>query len=153
MRIGIISDTHNYLDPAVVRLFRGVDRILHGGDVGMPWLISELEKIAPVTAVLGNTDSGLHLKDTEVVHLAKKKFLIRHIVDLSELNGPLARRIHIEQPDVVVFGHTHRPYCATIGATLFCNPGYAGKPRFSLPRSVAVLNCQDGRFEAQILDL
>ncbi|NMD22197.1 MAG: metallophosphoesterase family protein, partial [Verrucomicrobia bacterium] len=49
-RLGIISDTHNFLDPQVKSLFAGVDHILHGGDIGLPRIIMELEAIAPVTA-------------------------------------------------------------------------------------------------------
>ena len=59
MRIGVISDTHDLLDPRVPELFAGVEHILHGGDVGLPWLMLKLDEIAPVTAVLGNTDVGI----------------------------------------------------------------------------------------------
>jgi hypothetical protein len=60
-QVGVISDTHNYLDPLIPHLFAGVDHILHGGDIGMPAIILALEQIAPVTAVAGNTDDpGFH---------------------------------------------------------------------------------------------
>src|SRR5216110_2710106 len=59
MKICIISDTHGFLDPKVPELFAGVERILHAGDVGPHSLLLELEAIAPVTAVLGNTDTWL----------------------------------------------------------------------------------------------
>jgi uncharacterized protein len=62
MKIGLISDTHNYLDPRVPEIFTGVEHILHAGDVGLSSLIVELEQIAPVTAVIGNTDEGLPLR-------------------------------------------------------------------------------------------
>src|SRR5438128_7067088 len=82
MKIGVISDTHNFLDPQIPKLFAGVEHILHGGDIGLPWIILQLEAIAPVTAVLGNTDDGrFQFKDTEVVELAGRKFLVHHIVD------------------------------------------------------------------------
>ena len=48
MRIAVISDTHNFLDPRIPALFAGVDHILHGGDIGMPIILLELEQIAPV---------------------------------------------------------------------------------------------------------
>ena len=69
MELGVISDTHGYLDPKIPRLFAGVGHILHGGDIGLPWLILELEQIAPVTAVLGNNDTGLDLRETELAEL------------------------------------------------------------------------------------
>jgi uncharacterized protein len=139
MKIGVISDTHGYLDPQVSNLFRGVDHILHGGDVGSHALILELEQIAPVTAVLGNTDSDPQLKETEVVVLEGRKFLVHHIVNVQSIEENLRRRIFQEDIDVVVFGHTHRPYCEMLGKTLYFNPGYAGKKRFNQARSVALL--------------
>ena len=143
MKIGVISDTHDYLDPKVPALFAGVDHILHGGDVGLPWLILQLENIAPVTVVLGNTDAGLSYKETEAVELGGRKFLIHHIVDIHAMAPPLKRRIIRENPAVVVFGHTHKPFAEMVEKTLYFNPGYAGKPRFGLARSVAILHCDE----------
>jgi uncharacterized protein len=150
MIIGVISDTHGYLDPKIPEMFAGVDHILHGGDIGLPWLILELEQIAPVTAVLGNTDAGLHYKETELVQLANRKFLVHHIVDLRSPTEAIHRRIMREAPDVVVFGHTHKPFCETRGGTLYFNPGYAGKQRFNLPRSVGLLHCTPENLRAEI---
>ena len=56
--VGLISDTHGLLRPAVVAALSGVDRILHAGDVGKPEILDELRAIAPVTAVRGNVDTG-----------------------------------------------------------------------------------------------
>lgn len=141
MKIGVISDTHNFLDPKIVELFAGVEHILHAGDVGNLPIISELEAIAPVTAVYGNTDMGLPLKETEVVELDGWKFLIHHIVNPHALTDRLQERIARAQPDVVVFGHTHRAFCETISGVLYFNPGSAGKPKFGLGRTVAILHC------------
>ena len=140
MKIGVISDTHGYLDPKVFDLFEGVAHILHGGDIGCPGLIQELEAIAPVTAVLGNNDFGMNLRESEIVELGGRKFFVHHIVSPRSLSDPLRERFTRVKPDVVVFGHTHQPFCETIGRTLFFNPGYSGKPRFKLERSVAVLD-------------
>ena len=153
LKIGIISDTHGSLNPAIKRLFQGVDRILHGGDVGMPRVISALEEIAPVTAVMGNTDAGMDFKETELIHLAGKKFLLHHIVEVAAPAESLQRRIQAEESDVVVFGHTHRRFCESVGTTLFLNPGYAGRPRLNLVRSVAILTCGENRIEAEFVDL
>jgi uncharacterized protein len=139
MRIGVISDTHDFLDWQIAGLFQGVDHILHGGDVGLPWLILKLQAIAPVTAVLGNTDSGISLRETEIVRLDDRKFLIHHIVNPRAPYEVIARRIAREKPDVVVFGHTHKPFCEKLKGTLYLNPGHAGRSRFNFPRSVAIL--------------
>lgn len=152
-RIGVLSDTHGYLDTAIAEHFKGVQHIIHAGDIGMPSLLLELEAIAPVTAVIGNTDSELHYKETELLHLAGRKFLIQHIIDPIAPAEKLRRRIISEDPDVVVFGHSHRRFCQKIGRTLFLNPGYSGKQRFELDRSVALLHCDASEITATYLAL
>jgi len=154
MRIGVISDTHNYLDPKVAEVFAGVDHILHAGDIGMPRIILDLQQIAPVTAVLGNTDDpGLHYQLTEVVELAGRKFLLQHIVQPRLLPHPIRDRLHRERAEVVVFGHSHKPFCETIDQRLFFNPGYAGKSRFGMARTVAILDCGNRGIRAQYFPL
>jgi putative phosphoesterase len=154
MRIGVISDTHNYFDPRIPQLFAGVDHILHGGDIGLPAIILALEQTAPVTAVAGNTDDpGFHYRLTEVVELAGRRFLLQHIVNPQSLAEPIKTRIARERPDVVVFGHTHKPFHQTIDGALFFNPGYAGKSRFGLERSVAILHCGEKGVRAECLPL
>jgi uncharacterized protein len=153
MRIGVISDTHGHLDTRVPELFREVDHILHGGDIGYASIILELEQIAPVTAVLGNNDTGLDFKETELVQIGDRRFLLHHIVDTRNPAEPLRRRLIRENPDVLVFGHTHKRFCQTVGRTLFFNPGYAGKPRFNLERSVAILHCDSAGVTAEYFQL
>ena len=144
MKLGVISDTHNFFDPKIPKLFKGVDHILHGGDIGLPWVILELKQIAPVTAVLGNTDGhGIHFKQTELVTLAKRKFLIHHIVEPRAPSEAVKQWLIRDNPDVVIFGHTHKPFNQVIGPTLFLNPGYAGNQRLDLQRSVAILHCDE----------
>ena len=91
-KIGIISDTHDHFDPQVREIFQGVDHILHAGDIGLPWIIMELEDIAPVTAVTGNTDNGIEFKDTELVQIGARRFLIHHVVEPKELTDKLRRK-------------------------------------------------------------
>ena len=154
MKIGVISDTHNYLDPKIPLLFAGVERILHGGDVGLPWLIQELESIAPVTAVSGNTDEpGLGYRPTELIKVNGRKFLVQHIVDPHDLTPELHAVIARAQPDVFVFGHTHKPFQAILDGTLFFNPGYAGKSRFGMARSVAILHVGEGGIRPEYVQL
>ena len=153
-RIGVISDTHNYFDPLIPHLFAGVDHILHGGDIGQPAIVLALEQIAPVTAVAGNTDDpGFQYSQAELVELGGRKFLVQHIVNPQSLTEPLRTRIARERPDMVVFGHTHKPYSASAGGTRFFNPGYAGKSRFGLQRSVAILCCDHQGIRADHLPL
>jgi uncharacterized protein len=153
MKLGLISDTHNYLDPRVPKIFSGVDHILHAGDVGLPMLIAELEEIAPVTAVVGNTDEGLPLRETEVVVLGGKRFLLHHIVTPGAAPAHIAEKLQNETPDVVMFGHTHKPFAQQFGRTLYFNPGYAGKQRFDLERSVALMQINGGEISYQFVSL
>jgi putative phosphoesterase len=153
MKIGVISDTHDYLDPKVLELFEGVDHILHAGDVGTAFITFQLEQVAPVTAVFGNTDAGLSLKETEVVELDGRKYLVHHIVNPRELGDRVQSRITRERPDVVVFGHTHKPFSQMFGGILYFNPGYAGKPRFGAERSVAILSWKEGGIQPKFLPL
>ena len=141
MKLGIISDTHGFLDPRVEGLFAGVDHILHAGDIGDTLIELELKFIAPVTVVLGNNDHGLGFKETEVVTLAEKKFLLHHIVNPRALSEKLAARIRRDRPDAVVFGHTHKPFAETVDGVFFFNPGYAGRSKFGAERTVALLHC------------
>lgn len=138
MRLGLISDTHGYLDPRVLELFAGVDRILHAGDIGDSELVEKLEAVAPTTAVLGNNDLGLHYRLTELVEAGDLRILVHHIVDPAQPGRSIGPRYGQSHPQVVVFGHTHRPYHAVHDGVTFLNPGYSGKPRFSLERSVAI---------------
>jgi len=153
MKIGIISDTHGFLDPKIPRLFAGVEHILHAGDIGSDGIAVGLEAVAPVTAVLGNTDSSPTFRLTEVVTLAGRKFLVHHIVNPRALAEELRLDIARERPAAVVFGHTHKAFCETIDGVLYLNPGYAGKPKFGLERSVAILRCDGKGMRTEFLKL
>ena len=141
MKIGVISDTHGFLDPRVEKIFAGVEHILHAGDIGDPMIEVELKFIAPVTVVLGNTDLGLTFRETEIVTLADRKFLVHHIVNPRALSEKVAARIQRDRPDAVIFGHTHKKFAEMADGVFFFNPGYAGKPKFGAERSVAILHC------------
>jgi len=154
MLIGVISDTHNFLDPKIPEVFKGVDHILHAGDVGTAFITFQLEQIAPVTAVIGNTDSMLPFKETEVVELDGRKFLLHHIVEHPRaLAEPLRSRVARAKPDVVIFGHSHKPFCQIFDGILFFNPGYSGKPRSGTDRSVALLTWEHGTVRPKFVEL
>ncbi len=154
MKIGVVSDTHNFLDPKLAHLLQGVEHILHAGDVGSQSIILQLEAIAPTTAVSGNTDDpAMNYRATEAVSLAGRKFLLHHIVNPQALPEDLENRIARERPDVIVFGHTHKPFWATVDGTLYLNPGYAGKSRFGMERSIAILHCDEKGMRPEFLPL
>jgi uncharacterized protein len=153
MKIGVISDTHGFLDPRIPGLFAGVSHILHAGDIGPDSIIAELEAVAPVTAVLGNTDSSAIFRLTETVILAGRKFLVHHIVDPREPKEPLRLQLARERPDAVVFGHTHKACWLTLDGVAYLNPGYAGQPKSGAERSIAILHVDGNDLRPEFLRL
>jgi len=152
IKIGVISDTHNFFDPKISGFFQGVEHILHAGDIGLPSILLELQEIAPVTAVSGNTDDpGFNYPHTEVVRLGSRRFLIHHIVQPHHLSDSLKARVPREKADVVIFGHTHKPFNEVINGILFFNPGYASKSRFGMERTLAILHCDQEGIRAEFL--
>lgn len=148
-KIGLISDTHSHVDPRALVAFQGAELIVHAGDVGLAAVLLQLEQVAPVTAVLGNCDAFIGRNETEVFEFAGLKFLVQHIVPLDRPDAPIHRRIEREQPDVVIFGHTHRWCEQRLGKTLYVNPGYAGAPKMGADRSVGVLEIEKGLIRAK----
>ena len=137
VEIGVISDTHGLLRPAAVAAMDGVERIIHGGDVGSEDILDAMAEIAPVTIVRGNTDYqpwAARLPMTELMEVEGRSIFVVH--DIDDLNlDPAAAGI-----DVVVYGHSHRPEWEQRGdGVWYLNPGSAGPRRFSLPVSVARL--------------
>ena len=144
MRIGILSDTHGHLDPAIRDIFQGVDHILHAGDFGFASILLELEDIAPVTAVLGNTDDpGTGYKELASVQLGGRTFVVHHIVEPADLSERMQLACLHLAPDVIVYGHTHEAHHEVRDGRLFLNPGYAGRRKGSEHRSVAILHVGD----------
>ncbi len=144
MRIGLISDTHGLLRPEVFDLFAGVDRILHAGDIGSVEILIELEAIAPVTAVRGNTDGfevRARVPEVAELELADRRIVVVH-GDQFGTPGPLELRAAYPSADIVVYGHTHRPLVDRAEGKLVVNPGAAGPRRFKLRPSVGILTLE-----------
>jgi len=148
--IGIISDTHGLLRREALRVLAHVDHIIHGGDIGSPEIITALRRIAPVTAIRGNVDTGEWAADfaeTEFVRLSGRLFYVLH--DLNSLQiDPVAQGI-----DVIVSGHSHMPKIATVDGLLYVNPGSAGRRRFKLPVTIASLEVTPDGLKPIIHDL
>lgn len=153
MKIGVISDTHGFLDPRIETVFAGVNHILHAGDVCDAVIPLELQFIAPVTVVAGNTDLASSYRDTEAVTLDGVKFLVHHIVDPFDPSDRLAVGLKRERPQVVVFGHTHKKYAETVDGILYFNPGYSGKPKLGAERSVGIMHLEKGRIRHEFVPL
>ena len=153
--IGVISDTHGLLDEKVLELFRGVRSIIHAGDIGQEDLIWRLEKIAPVIAVRGNNDPDTMCFPNERMALIEgRTFYVRHIFSTVEkMTNAQQRIIERHMPDAVIFGHSHKAYSGTWRGTLLFNPGSAGPKRFSLPRSVGLLELSEDDITTRIIEI
>jgi uncharacterized protein len=155
MRIGLISDTHGLLRPEVFPALEGVEHILHSGDVGGSDILLELETIAPVTAVWGNTDDlELRARLPEVARLELGGVAIV-VIHGQQYGSPTCASVAADHPDagLVVFGHSHRPEIERVGSVLAVNPGSAGPRRFSLPVTLAIVTLDQGRAEATLREL
>ena len=150
MRIGVISDTHGLLRPEALAALRGCERIIHAGDIGKPEVLDALRALAPLDAIRGNVDSGdwaasvpEHL-DLEIGGL---RIHVTHDVKAMGID-PIAARV-----DVVIAGHSHQPKIEEVDAVLYLNPVSAGRRRFKLPVSLALLDIEDGQPRAQLVTL
>jgi len=149
MLIGVISDTHGLLRPEAVAALRGVEHILHAGDVGDVAILDALREIAPVTAIRGNVDvSGAcaKLPATDVVELGGRLFYLVHSVHDLDIN-PVAAGVAM-----VVSGHSHKASVQVRDGVVFFNPGSAGPRRFALPVTVGFVTVEDG-VEASVMEL
>lgn len=143
MKIGLISDTHGWLDPAVHQWFAGVEMILHAGDVGKQEVLAELRTIAPTIAVRGNID-GRTLPLQEVVEVGGIRIGILHIAGSPKRARIEARRlIRLKHPDLLLFGHSHIPLIERYQGVLWVNPGAAGRQGFHDERTIMLLHLTD----------
>lgn len=154
-RVGLISDTHGSLPSEVFTLFDGVAHIVHAGDVGPGSILADLESIASVTAVWGNTD-GFELR-SRVPEIGKTEVcshgvLVVHGHQVGSPT-PLLLAQAYPQGEIVVYGHTHRPNLERVGSRIFVNPGSAGAPRFGLAPSIAILTLSPGEAQVRFLNL
>lgn len=146
MRVGLISDTHGRVRPEVFRIFEDVDLILHAGDVGPADILTELEAIAPVQAVFGNTDTfELRRVVREVIELELEGVQVT-VLHGHQFGSPQAAALRAAYPDadVIVYGHTHRQRVDRVDGCVVVNPGAAGPARFNLKPAVALLEIGEG---------
>jgi putative phosphoesterase len=152
--LGLISDTHGLLRPAVAAVFDGVRLILHAGDVGGRPVLRTLSAIAPVEAVYGNVD------DPNDPDLAASRTLSIGGMTIHLSHGHEAGRPTPElllarySADIVVFGHTHKALIVReTSGRVAINPGAAGPRRFDVEPSVARLTLRGRKVEVEIISL
>ena len=150
MKIGVISDTHGLLRPEAVAALQGCEQIIHAGDIGSPDILDQLALIAPLHVVRGNNDQDAawaqEVPDYLTIDVNGWKTLLVHdIADVPALLDPHTR--------LVITGHSHKPLIEWRGATLYVNPGSAGRRRFKLPVTLAVLEVLETSIEPRLIAL
>jgi putative phosphoesterase len=150
MKVGVISDTHGLLRPEAVAALQGCGQILHAGDIGSPEILAQLACIAPVHGVRGNNDQdtawAAQVPDHLVIDLLGWQTLVVH--DIADVPALLEARTRL-----VITGHSHKPLIEWRGTTLYVNPGSAGRRRFKLPVTVAVLEVEVAAIEPRLIAL
>jgi uncharacterized protein len=151
--IGLISDTHGLVRPAVHDALAGVELILHAGDVGGDDVLDELSTIAPVFAVSGNTDPPGHPRLVPSIQREIDGVTV-HVSHGHEVGSPTPERLFKRySADVLVYGHTHRQLVTNSGRRWAVNPGAAGPRRFDLKPSVARMTIEDGNVSVELVPL
>jgi uncharacterized protein len=143
IHVGVISDTHGLLRPEVATAFKGVEYILHGGDIGSVEVLESLNAIAPVSAVRGNNDKdgwAREIPEYRLIRFGDVRIWMVHDIKQWDRKFPLLEqegKFAVRQ--AVISGHSHKPSIEDRDGVLFINPGSAGPRRFKLPVSVARL--------------
>jgi putative phosphoesterase len=151
--VGLISDTHGLVRPEVHTALAGVESILHAGDVGGDAILDELELIAPVRAVYGNTDPPGDPRLFDSLELRIGEVSI-HVSHGHELGSPTPDKLLARYAaDVIVYGHTHKQMLVHADGRWVVNPGAAGPRRFDLLPSVARMTVRGGEVEIEIVPL
>jgi putative phosphoesterase len=151
MVIGLISDTHSLVLHEVFDALRGVELILHAGDVGGQSVLVELNALAPVRAVHGNTDLADDPSLQAAIDMVVDGLSI-HVSHGHEIGAPTPERLLRRYPaDIIIYGHTHKPLIERSGDRLIVNPGAAGPRRFKLRPSVGRLTIVGGKADAEVV--
>jgi len=181
MLIGLVSDTHiafqsQVLPPQIKDVFRGVDLILHMGDVWVPHVLDELETVAPVLAARGDDDMDedfgidsrmekrqvLRFGDTTLwaMHIKPRYGLIAPNAQPNSYASVLSSRTYVKEeepedlPDIVLFGHSHFAEIENYKGILLVNPGSPTMPSY-IPKlgTVGLLNLNGSIPEARLVQL
>ena len=150
MKVGVISDTHGLLRAEALAALEGCERIIHAGDIGNPEILEQLASIAPLHVVRGNNDLGVPWAESLADQLrfdlnGWQSLLVHDIADVPAELDPGTK--------LVITGHSHKPRIEWRGERLYLNPGSAGRRRFKLPVTLALLEMLDGSIEPRLVSL
>jgi putative phosphoesterase len=150
MKIGVISDTHGLLRPEALAALQGCERIVHAGDIGHPDILDQLRAVAQLYVVRGNNDLKAEwaqdIADALRFDIAGWETLLVH--DIADVPAELDAAIRL-----VITGHSHKPNIEWRGQRLYLNPGSAGRRRFKLPVTLAVLEVSETVIDPRLISL
>jgi putative phosphoesterase len=172
MRIGLISDTHvpwveSAIPPQVLEALRGVDLILHAGDIYSHVVLDYLERIAPVLAALGDDDyptDDKRIQQRHILHLEGLTIWLLHEGPHFPISAEwlpfwlkhkyLPGEDGKERPDIIISGHEHRTFIDHIGDVLHINSGSATYLNYERgPGTLGILDIENGKTDARIIRL
>lgn len=152
MKIGILSDTHGYLDPKVFEHFASCDEIWHAGDIGSTDIITQLQAFKPLVAVYGNIDDRKVLAlvpEHQWIERQGLRIWITHIGGSPPNYNKAVKKIFNQHlPDIFVCGHSHILKIMRDkqrNNLLFINPGAAGHQGFHTHRTLVRIELQSGK--------
>ena len=158
-RIGLLSDTHSYLDPQIFSHFDTCDEVWHAGDVGNLTVMEQLKAFRPLRIVSGNIDRETSdLPGNQQFTLDGLTIWMTHIGGTPPKYNPVVRPdLQLNPPDIFVCGHSHilkvvrDPIMHNL---LFINPGAAGKTGFHVMRTAIRFSLDAGRItDMQVIEL
>lgn len=151
IKIGLLSDTHGYVDPKIYEYFKDLDEIWHAGDVGSLEVIDELKKFKPTIGVYGNIDAKeIRLEFPEFVSMNREglKILMTHIGGKpGKYSKPAFEKIHEEKPGLFICGHSHILLIKYDPASkmLWMNPGACGYKGFHQVKTIVRFSISEGK--------
>lgn len=153
MEIGIISDTHGYMDNRILHHFEGCDLIIHAGDVGDSSVITSLRLVSKVECVYGNIDDQsirIEFPEWKLLSIAGVNILLIHIAgSIGRYNQKVRSLLAKHSPDVLICGHSHILKIIRDDAyrVLHINPGAAGIHGFHKVRTLIRVKAEDGKLK------
>lgn len=143
-KIGIVSDSHNYVSEQMMGILRTCDYILHAGDVTTESVVDQFRQAGRLYLVRGNTDRdpwAYSVAERQLFSIGGLTFLMVHDqMDVGRL---------VVQADVVIYGHTHIYSEQIVNGRLWLNPGSCGSPRYGNPASMVVMEVEDQKYTLQ----
>lgn len=154
MKIGLISDTHNYLDPRALHYFANVDEIWHAGDIGNLEILQKLQTLKPTKAVFGNIDAidvQAHTIENLVFKCQDMTIFMTHIGgNFEKFSAKVKKIIQDERPHIYICGHSHIVKVRTKPEfnNLICiNPGAAGNEGFHTMKTIMTFEINASKLE------